>query len=134
MTSFALPLLRHGAPETPGLLMGRTDGAPTPAGVAFSQLADHLRVASRLGKEAPDEPAAASWQRALQRTQDNRKRRRGFPADGLIPVPQRFVVAPGSAAGSDNASGFPTLAQIEAIVQGRAGTRVSTEHAGVTFR
>ncbi|MCM2330188.1 MAG: carbamate kinase [Pseudomonas sagittaria] len=27
-----------------------------------------------------------------------------------------------------------SLAQIEAIVQGRAGTRVSTEHAGVTFR
>ena len=34
MTGFALHLLRHGAPETPGLLMGRTDGAPTPAGVA----------------------------------------------------------------------------------------------------
>lgn len=34
MTSFALHLLRHGAPGTPGLLMGRTDGAPTPAGIA----------------------------------------------------------------------------------------------------
>jgi alpha-ribazole phosphatase len=34
MSSFALHLLRHGAPETPGLLMGRTDGAPTPAGIA----------------------------------------------------------------------------------------------------
>ncbi len=34
MTGFALHLLRHGAPETPGLLMGRTDGAPTPAGIA----------------------------------------------------------------------------------------------------
>ena len=72
---------------------------PTPAPVAFSQLADHLRVASRLGKEAPEESAAASWQRALQRTQDNRKRRRSFPADGLIPLLQRFVVAPGSTAG-----------------------------------
>jgi alpha-ribazole phosphatase len=29
VTSFALHLLRHGAPETPGLLMGRTDGIPT---------------------------------------------------------------------------------------------------------
>ena len=27
MTPFALHLLRHGAPEQPGLLMGRTDGA-----------------------------------------------------------------------------------------------------------
>ena len=34
MTAFALHLLRHGAPETPGLLMGRTDGAPTADGIA----------------------------------------------------------------------------------------------------
>lgn len=34
MTPFALHLLRHGAPETPGLLMGRTDGAPTNEGIA----------------------------------------------------------------------------------------------------
>lgn len=34
MSGFALHLLRHGAPETPGLLMGRTDGAPTEAGIA----------------------------------------------------------------------------------------------------
>ena len=34
MNSFALHLLRHGAPETPGLLMGRTDGAPTAGGIA----------------------------------------------------------------------------------------------------
>jgi len=34
VTGFALHLLRHGAPETPGLLMGRTDGAPTAEGVA----------------------------------------------------------------------------------------------------
>lgn len=34
MTPFLLHLLRHGAPETPGLLMGRTDGAPTAAGIA----------------------------------------------------------------------------------------------------
>lgn len=34
MTGFALHLLRHGAPETPGLLMGRTDGMPTPEGIA----------------------------------------------------------------------------------------------------
>ena len=31
MSGFALHLLRHGAPETPGLLMGRTDGYYTPA-------------------------------------------------------------------------------------------------------
>jgi len=34
VTAFALHLLRHGAPETPGLLMGRTDGVPTAEGIA----------------------------------------------------------------------------------------------------
>jgi alpha-ribazole phosphatase len=34
VTAFALHLLRHGAPETPGLLMGRSDGAPTAEGIA----------------------------------------------------------------------------------------------------
>jgi alpha-ribazole phosphatase len=34
LTGFALHLLRHGAPDHPGLLMGRTDGAPTPEGIA----------------------------------------------------------------------------------------------------
>jgi len=34
VTAFALHLLRHGAPEPPGLLMGRTDGAPTAEGIA----------------------------------------------------------------------------------------------------
>lgn len=34
MSGFLLHLLRHGALETPGLLMGRTDGAPTEKGIA----------------------------------------------------------------------------------------------------
>lgn len=34
MSARLLHLLRHGAPETPGLLMGRTDGVPTAAGIA----------------------------------------------------------------------------------------------------
>lgn len=33
MTSFLLHLLRHGAPTEAGTLMGRTDGAPTEAGI-----------------------------------------------------------------------------------------------------
>ena len=42
MTAFALHLLRHGTPETPGLLMGRTDGLPTAEGIAAcaAQVAD----------------------------------------------------------------------------------------------
>lgn len=34
MSAFLIHLLRHGAPEAPGLLMGRTDGVPTEAGIA----------------------------------------------------------------------------------------------------
>ncbi|WP_447765160.1 histidine phosphatase family protein [Sphingopyxis panaciterrae] len=34
MTGFALHLLRHGAPATTGLLLGRTDAAPTAGGIA----------------------------------------------------------------------------------------------------
>jgi len=34
VTGFSLHLLRHGAPVQPGLLMGRTDGLPTVAGIA----------------------------------------------------------------------------------------------------
>lgn len=34
MSGFTLHLLRHGALEQPGLMMGRTDGAPTAAGIA----------------------------------------------------------------------------------------------------
>lgn len=33
MTGFILHLLRHGAPEQPGMFMGRTDGTPTPEGI-----------------------------------------------------------------------------------------------------
>lgn len=34
MSGFTLHLLRHGALEQPGLMMGRTDGVPTAAGIA----------------------------------------------------------------------------------------------------
>jgi alpha-ribazole phosphatase len=34
MSAFHLHLLRHGAPEVPGLLLGRTDAAPTREGIA----------------------------------------------------------------------------------------------------
>ena len=67
MTPFALHLLRHGAPETPGLLMGRTDGAPTHEGIATcvvqtSDLGIEHLVASdlRRSREAGEEIAAAT--------------------------------------------------------------------------
>lgn len=67
MTAFKLHLLRHGAPETPGLLMGRTDGVPTPEGIAACAAQaedldiDHL-VASdlRRSREAGEAIGAAT--------------------------------------------------------------------------
>lgn len=45
MSAFALHLLRHGAPERPGLLMGRGDGAPAAEGIAACVArAEDLRV------------------------------------------------------------------------------------------
>ena len=88
MTSFALHLLRHGAPETPGLLMGRTDGVPTAAGIAacVAQAADlgieHL-VASDLRRcrEAGEAIGAAT---GLPLTIDRRWRELDFGDwDGL---------------------------------------------------
>ena len=38
MNSFALHLLRHGAPTTPGLMLGHTDMAPTPEGIDLCRL------------------------------------------------------------------------------------------------
>lgn len=42
MTGFTLHLLRHGAPEQPGLFLGRTDGAPAAEGIdaCVRQVAD----------------------------------------------------------------------------------------------
>ncbi len=65
MSGFTLHLLRHGALEQPGLMMGRTDGAPTAAGIAacvaqtanigIEQLiASDLQRASRAGAAIGD--------------------------------------------------------------------------------
>lgn len=57
MSGRLLHLLRHGACETPGLMMGRTDGAPTAAGIAacVARAADveaEVLVASDLARSA----------------------------------------------------------------------------------
>ena len=60
MTGFALHLLRHGAPETPGLLMGRADGAPTEAGIAACAMrAEGLGIAHLVASDLHRSRAAA---------------------------------------------------------------------------
>jgi alpha-ribazole phosphatase len=62
MSGVLLHLLRHGAPETPGLLMGRTDGAPTLAGIAACAeraVAVDVQVIVSTGLSRCDRTAAA---------------------------------------------------------------------------
>jgi len=91
MSGFLLHLLRHGAPEQPGLLMGRTDGAPCPTGIAacVEQVAEipfAAIVASDLGRASAAAQAIGA-QRALPVTVDPRWRELDFGAwDGLAPA------------------------------------------------
>lgn len=91
MTSFALHLLRHGETTTPGRLMGRTDGAPTAAGIAacVEQARDRgaeVLIASDLarGRLAGE---AIGKDIALPMAIDSRWRELDFGAwDGLLPA------------------------------------------------
>jgi alpha-ribazole phosphatase len=96
MSGRLLHLLRHGAPETPGLLMGRTDGTPTRAGIAacVAQVAD-LDVTALVSSDLlRARAAAAAIGERLQRpvTIDPRWRELdfgdwdGLPADALDPA------------------------------------------------
>ncbi|MEJ5975035.1 histidine phosphatase family protein [Novosphingobium sp. PS1R-30] len=85
---FLLHLLRHGAPETPGLFLGHTDAAPTPGGIAVcvaraQDLALEAIVSSDLSR-ASKAAAAIAEPRGLTARQDPRWRELDFGAwDGL---------------------------------------------------
>jgi hypothetical protein len=69
------------------------------------QFLEHQKLA--LGLKVAGEPAAMSWQRAVQKTQHDSRRRTTFPCDELGPLLCRFVVSPGSTAGIEqNFSAF----------------------------
>jgi alpha-ribazole phosphatase len=89
-----LHLLRHGAPETPGLLMGRTDGAPTQAGIAAcveqaTGLAFDAIVSSGLSRTHAAAEAIAqaiAQERPMPLSIDTRWRELDFGSwDGLSP-------------------------------------------------
>ena len=91
MTSFALHLLRHGEPEGAGALIGRTDGAPTIAGIAACvaqarRLDVQVLVASDLSRaRLAGEAIGAATGMAL--TIDPRWRELDFGAwDGMMPT------------------------------------------------
>ncbi|PEQ13670.1 histidine phosphatase family protein [Novosphingobium sp. PC22D] len=90
MRARLLHLLRHGAPETPGLMLGHTDAAPTPAGIArcvdrIDGLAFDALVSSDLVRCARAAQAIAAH-RNLAATIDSRWRELDLGAwDGLHP-------------------------------------------------
>ncbi|WP_077146187.1 histidine phosphatase family protein [Sphingopyxis sp. KK2] len=91
MTGFALHLLRHGSPETPGLLMGRTDGAPTAGGIAACIAQAAGLVAERLVtsdlRRCAGAAAAIGEQHRLSPVIDARWRELDFGAwDGKAPA------------------------------------------------
>ena len=91
MTGFFLHLLRHGAPETPGLLLGRTDAAPTPDGIVacasqVEDLAFDAILSSDLARAERTAEAIGSA-RGLTVTRDPRWRELDFGVwDGLAPA------------------------------------------------
>lgn len=91
MTSFALHLLRHGAPVLPGRLMGRTDVTPTPQGIAACcDQAGDLGIEALISSDLHRACAAAEAISIHTRTAhqiDPRWRELDFGAwDGLTPA------------------------------------------------
>lgn len=90
MTDFPLHLLRHGAPEREGLLLGRTDAAPTPEGIAACVAqAERLEVKAIVSSDLARCRLAAqaiAHRLALPVRIDRRWRELDFGAwDGLAP-------------------------------------------------
>ena len=90
MSGILVHLMRHGAPEEPGLLLGHRDDVPTPGGVAgcvarASDLAFDRVISSDLRRSSI--PAAEiAQQRGLPHDLDLRWREIDFGAwDGLMP-------------------------------------------------
>ena len=90
MKGFALHLMRHGAPETPGLLLGRTDMPPTEEGVAAcAEKARRLsidRIVTSDLRRCQRAAAAIGADRGLSPSLDPRWRELDFGAwDGASP-------------------------------------------------
>ncbi|MET0238600.1 MAG: histidine phosphatase family protein [Sphingobium sp.] len=90
MAGFDLHLMRHGAPETPGLMMGRTDCVPIASGVAAcvrrGAALDMAAVASSDLMRAERPARAIVAERGLTLTIDARWRELDFGEwDGLAP-------------------------------------------------
>lgn len=91
MSGFFLHLMRHGAPETPGLLLGHTDAAPTPTGIATCiQQVDALPFEAIIASDLMRATAAATAigaPRGIAALPDPRWRELDFGAwDGLAPA------------------------------------------------
>ena len=64
-----------------------------------TQFLEHRRIAQDIIDTQPSLPVPQAWQLALQQTQSTNVRRTRFPAEALLSVLARYVVAPGSTSG-----------------------------------
>jgi len=64
-----------------------------------SQFFEHRRLAQDFVDKQPTLSVPEAWRLALKQTQSTARRRKLFPADALLPVLARYVVAPGSTSG-----------------------------------
>ena len=142
MSAFRLHLLRHGAPEVPGLLLGRTDAAPTGAGVAACGRAvaglsfDHL-VCSDLARARVAARAIGAG-RGLAPRIDPRWREMDFGAwDGLSPeaVPpaslSAFQTDPDASPPPEGERWSALVARVRAaLAEGATGDTLIVTHAG----
>ena len=79
--------------------LAQTFKVPLGSGIEHlvDQFLEHQKIA--LGLKVAGEPAATSWQRAVQKTQQDSRRMAKFHCGELGPLFCRFVVSPGSTAG-----------------------------------
>ena len=79
--------------------LAQTFKVPLGSGIEHlvDQFLEHQKIA--LGLKVAGEPAATSWQRAVQKTQQDSRNRANFHCGELGPLLCRFVVSPGSTAG-----------------------------------
>ena len=143
MTSFALHLLRHGEAETPGLMMGRTDGAPSAAGItACAEQARNLGIEALVSSDLVRARLAGETigqELALPLALDPRWRELDFGAwDGLLPADidsaalGRFWEDPNSCAPPGGERWSELMARVATAIQslGPVPTLVVT-HGGV---
>lgn len=141
MSAILLHLMRHGPPETPGLLLGRTDAAPLPSGIDAcvrhaNGLAINTLVSSDLSRARRAADAIGAHRR-MPVTIDPRWRELDFGDwDGLAPSQvdaaalTRFWDDPDTDAPPGGESWSRLVARVTAAIADLRGSTLVMTHGG----